>query len=255
MKTLRFLSLATIILTTLLAGCGKKGPVRPLELPLPAAPTNVSLQQRGDSLRLSWDIPTSNQNGTPLTDLQGFRLFRLPFIPGQECPDCRDLSVLLTEVDLDYPRGIVRDGNRLTFVDDSVLAETGYLYRIVPLTEGGREGAPASLSRTVYPAPPAPKGLTAEGLDRLVRLHWEAPVLEDSQGSLVGYRLYRHADPALVAASPLNRQPLSEARFEDFGRDNDTPLTYAVSLIVRQQGVEVESELSARVTITPKSGF
>ena len=255
MKTLRFLGLATLMLIVLLTGCGKKGPVRPLELPLPAAPTNLSLQQRGESLRLSWEAPTVNQNGTPLTDLQGFRLFRLPFVPGQECPDCRDLSVVLTEVDLDYLRGVVRDGNRLTFVDDSVLAETGYRYRIVPLTEAGREGAPASLSRVVYPAPPAPGGLAAEGLDRLVRLQWEIPVLDDNQGSLVGYRLYRHTDPALVATSPLNRQPLTEARFEDFGRDNDAPLTYAVSLIVRQHNIEVESELSARVTVTPKSGF
>lgn len=255
MKTLRCLGLTALLLTALLAGCGKKGPVRPLELPLPAAPTNVSLQQRGESLRLSWEAPTANQNGTPLTDLQGFRLFRLPFVPGQECPECRDLSVLLTEIDLDYPQGIMREGNRLTYVDDFVQAETGYRYRIVPFTEAGREGAPTTLSGIVYPVPPAPGGLTAEGLDRLVRLQWEAPVLDSNQGQVVGYRLYRHADPAQVAASPLNRQPLTEPRFEDFGRDNGTPLTYAVSLIVRQQATEVESALSEKVTVTPESGF
>lgn len=255
MKTLRCLGLTALLLTALLAGCGKKGPVRPLELPLPAAPSNVSLQQQGESLRLSWEVPTANQNGTPLTDLQGFRLFRLPFVPGQECPDCRDLSVLLTEVDLDYPRGVIRDGSRLTYVDDAVQAETGYRYRIVPFTARDHEGAPSSLSRIVYPAPPAPAGLTAEGLDHLVRLQWEAPVLDASLGEVVGYRLYRHADPARVAASPVNRQPLTEPRFEDFGRENGTPLTYAVSLIVRQQATEVESALSERVTVTPKAGF
>lgn len=255
MRTLRFLGLAALMLTTLLTGCGKKGPVRPLELPLPAAPSNLSLQQRGEALRLSWEVPTANQNGTPLTDLQGFRLFRLPFVPGQECLECRDLSVLLAEIDLDYPQGTIRDGSRLTYVDDAVQAGTGYRYRIVPFTARDHEGAPASLSAIVYPAPPSPAGLTAEGLDRLVRLQWEAPVLDGSQGQVVGYRLYRHTDPDRVAASPVNRQPLTEPRFEDFGRDNGTPLTYAISLIVRQQDTEVESALSERVTVTPKAGF
>ena len=113
LTTLLFISL----MVAALAACGKKGPVRPKLLPLPAAPAGLAVEQRGNHFLLSWEIPERNQDGSPLTDLQGFRVERMIFQSGEDCPECREDFKLAAEIDLEYLRNAARQGNRLFWWD------------------------------------------------------------------------------------------------------------------------------------------
>jgi hypothetical protein len=67
-----FLFLFVLLLTTILTGCGAGN--QPLS-------TNNSSSAGGGTgtatgtATLSWDVPTTNADGTPLTDLAGFKVY------------------------------------------------------------------------------------------------------------------------------------------------------------------------------------
>jgi predicted small lipoprotein YifL len=244
--------LALLLITA--SGCGRKGPVRPALLPLPAAPENIALQQRGDSMLLSWDIPNRNQDGSALTDLQGFRISRMRFEAQKDCPECRDTSSLLDEIDLDYLRQAQRVGNRLYFGDGALQTGFGYRYHVVPFTHSGREGARATIQSTYLPPPPAPTGLLASGLDRMARLQWQGVTDQRPEAVLMGYRVYRRLDEQLFPPQPVNRLPVLEPGYNDFGLENGRRYHYSVTTVVRLGELTVESALSESTAMVPEAG-
>jgi hypothetical protein len=246
--------LPLLLLLLLLAACARKGPVRPLLKPLPAAPGNFTIVQKGDHFLLGWGIPQKNQNGTPLTDLQGFRLYRLRFEPGRECPECREANELWRQVDLDYLQVVRRLGERLYLRDGDLEPGFGYHYRVVPFTRSGFEGNPAIAQRIFMTPPPTPKGLSTTALDHLVRLAWE-PVEDKRSGvKFLGYNVYRTPAGQPFSPSPVNPLVLREPRFEDFGVENGQTYRYAVRAVILSGGLTVESSLSNEVRATPEAG-
>ena len=249
------LHLAFLLLLVLSAGCGKKGPVQPLKQPLPAAPKELALRQLGMQLVLAWDIPKVNQNGTPLTDLKGFKVYKMRYDLGEDCPECRDTSVLLAEIDLDYLQDVIRRGDRLYFWDTELKTDFGYKYTVTPYNRRNREGAPAQVRRPMLTPPLPPDGLTATAHDRLVRLTWE-PVLKDRQGEgWLGYNLYRRMPDEAFPPRPLNREPLVNNAFEDFTVQNGTIYVYAVRTVVSIMDHPVESLLSNIAEAIPREGL
>ena len=246
--------LPLLLLLLLLPGCARKGPVRPLLKPLPAAPKNFTIAQKGNHFLLGWGIPQENQNGAPLTDLQGFRVYRLRFEPARDCPECREATELWRQVDLDYLQGARRLGERLYLRDGDLEAGSGYRYRVVPFTRSGFEGSPATAQRIFTAPPPTPTDLSATPLDHLVRLRW-APVEEKRSGvKFLGYNLYRSPAKEAFPPSPVNLQVLREPHFEDFGVENGQTYRYAVRTVVSSGGLTMESSLSNEVRTTPNAG-
>jgi len=245
--------LPMLLLLALLAGCGHKGPVRPLQQPLPAAPRTLDVEQRGVRLLVTWSLPRTNQDGSPLTNLEGFRVYKMNFDPAQDCPECRDTSELLQEVDLEYLRDVRRSGERLYLWDDGLEDGVGYQYRVVPYNTKGRDGEPAQLRVVFFAPPPAPTALAAEGRDRLVRLRWE-PAAPAPGYEIAGYNLYRREPEEPFPFEPVNRQPLLEPAFEDYGVENDHGYIYAVRTLSRRDGETVESQLSETAEATPRQG-
>jgi predicted small lipoprotein YifL len=245
--------LVTFILLTLVS-CGRKGPVRPLLQTLPAAPQNLTVQQQGLRFLIAWSLPPANQDGTPLTDLQGFQIFKMTYDPLRECPECRDTSTLMATVELDYLRDVRRSGDRFFLWDTGLDPGIGYQYRVVPMTRKGRNGIPA-LTRRPFLRPPAPpQKLVAVAHDQLVRLTWEPA--EETRPDLTqkGYNLYRRAIGETFSPQPVNRDPLVEAEFEDFGLENGKFYFYAVRSVAELSGHRVESPLSGTVEALPKAG-
>lgn len=243
-----------LVLLLLASACGKKGPVRPLEEPVPAAPVAPLAQQMGESVLVSWERPTTNLDGSPLDDLAGFQIWRMSFDPTEDCPECRDTSILLREVDLDYLRGIFQQDARLSWFDTAITSGTGYRYRITPVDADGQAGQPATLSLTTLIPPPPPTEVAASGHDRLVRLNWSA-VAETRQGAeLLGYFIFRRTPDSPFPPAPLNREPLTATVYEDFGLNNGTPYLYAVRSAVRLAGATVLSPRSPEAAATPAAG-
>jgi hypothetical protein len=243
-----------LMLLALLAACGKKGPVRPLRQPLPAAAPGLEARQLGDRVLLSWGVPRLNQDGSPVKDLEGFRILRMRYDLTQDCPECRDTSTLLREVDLDYLREVRRVGDRLYLWDDNLETGFGYQYRVVPFTSRGREGEAAQLRLPFVPPLPAPAALSAASHDRLVRLSWQPPAEKRGGVEMLGYNLYRRSDSDPFPELPLNREVVAATAFDDFGVENGQTYVYAVRAVARILGHTVESPLSATAAATPEEG-
>jgi len=236
------------------SGCGRKGPVRPLAKPLPDAPPEIRLQQLGPAFLLSWTLPKSNQDGSPLQDLEGFMLYKMTYDPRKDCPECRDTSLLWHRIDLEFLDMAFRTENRLWIWDEDVEPGKGYQYRVVPFTSGGREGK-AALVRGPFLAPPSPPaGLVAVALDRLVRLSWEPLPESPVEGEWLGYRLYRGQSEQASRFQPVQSGFLQETRYEDFNLQNDISYRYGVRSVVRIGDMVVESALSQTVTAMPQPG-
>jgi hypothetical protein len=245
-----------LLLLALLAGCGKKGPVQPLKQRLPAAPEALTVRQIGDRFLVAWRPPVRNLDGSTLEDLDKFRVYKMRYDLANDCPECRDTSVLLQEVDLDYLRDVRRVGDRLYLWDTELEPGYGYQYRIVPINTKGREGGSILLRAPFVNPPPAPAGLTAENRDRLVRLHWQSPAATPPDGERLGFNLYRREASEPFPFSPVNRDViLTDPAFEDFDVENGRTYVYAVRTVVRVLGKTVESTLSNIVTAAPQPGL
>lgn len=239
-----------ILFLALTAGCGVKGPVQPLAQPAPNAPSEITLHQQGNALLLSWGLPRSNQDGSELTDLAGFRVYRQSFDPAEDCPDCRDDAPLWKLVELDYLGHAQRRNGRLFLLDNDLEAGLGYSYKVVPFNRWGQDGKSDEKRQTLAvppPAPAAPKGKRTNGS---VLLSWETAELPEGM-ELIGYQVYRRRPGRAFGAAPRNDTLLSEPRFTDSGFETDRSYVYAVRTVAQQAGQVLESALSETLVITP----
>lgn len=231
----------------LLPACGKKGPVRPLLRAEPAAPGRPEARQIGGEILLYVDLPASNLDGSPLTDLSELRVYRRE-TAGGVCAECDEPTELWRSIDLFTA---ARDGQRLTIRDSDVRPGFGYRYRLVPVTRRGMSGAAVSLTRQLHPFPPAPQELKGTGFDRMVQLQWR-PGTDIAPGWVsLGCNLFRTVGEAPFGAAPLTSSPLQGGRFDDIGPANGTLYRYQLRCLVEQGGVIVESPPSPVVAVTP----
>ncbi|MBW2451113.1 MAG: fibronectin type III domain-containing protein [Deltaproteobacteria bacterium] len=244
------MGIASLVLAVL-AGCGRKGPIKPKLLSLPAAPEAVSLLQQGETLLLSWTLPSKNQDGSAAEDLVGFRIRRYVYPADEHCPTCREPQETMVNMDIDYPDPGLRIGKRLHWRDTAVERGYGYRYAITPVTLGRNSGETAYAHQILYEPPPEPVGLQAEPGDQTVKLTWQQPPLPDSM-TLVGYNLYRRESGQFFLPVPLNSEPLSQTALADRGLLNGQAYEYRVSVVVEFNDRQLESLGSQSVLITPQ---
>jgi hypothetical protein len=245
----RGILLVALLLTMM--GCGTVGPVQPLLKSLPQGVENVTLAQKGAALLLAWDIPTRNQDDTPLTDLAGFAIYKSDYDLARGCPECRPAKNLLRKVDLAYYRSNNRQSQRVYLWDSAVEEEMGYRYKIVPYTADGHEGAAVLVHRPYFTSAYPPLELSGVGLDSQVRLTWSA-TSETRQGVvLLGYNVYRRSGKAYFSAEPLNTEPIAATSYDDLNVTNTTEYTYAVRTVVAIGEQQLESAFSTEVMVTP----
>jgi hypothetical protein len=117
---------ASILAVSLLAGCNDQS-----QSTTAAAPAAVPQSAESGSATLSWEVPTTNTNGTPLTDLAGYRIYY-----GSSATDL-DQSVQLPTVGLQ------------TYVIDDLQTGTWY-FAIMAVTNAGTESALSNIvSKTI----------------------------------------------------------------------------------------------------------
>jgi predicted small lipoprotein YifL len=245
-KTVRPLTtfLTLLLLATALAGCGKKGPVRPLRQPQPGAAEEFTLRQQGDRMLLVWSLPQQNEDGTPLTDLAGFRIYRGTFEPGDDCPECLQTPKLWRLVDLEYLRDVQRVGDRFFAADSDLQPGQGYQYRIIPFNRWGQDGKPALQRQVLSEPPPAPSQVAAAGQNGTLLVTWQPPSSLPEGMELLGYNVYRRRPDRAFPPAPHNPQPVAATRLEDRDFAAGKTYLYAVRAVVRQDGRVLESRLS-----------
>lgn len=245
----------TLIATLLVAicvACGKKGPVRPPLATLPAAPTEVTVDQQGVDFILSWTAPSYNQDASPIEDLVAFRIYRLIFDAAEGCPTCRDPEDLVATIELVRPASGVRIGKRFYWRDEAVVPGTGHAYLVAPVTISGQEGASSGGYRIWMTPPPPPLDVHAEDDRSPVHLVWKAPEAFPAKQELAGYNIYRRTGGTPFSPVPLNTAPLTGATLTDFAAETGHEVIYRVTTVTRAGDQRLESLPSAEVVVIPR---
>jgi predicted small lipoprotein YifL len=246
-RQLQFILLPLLLLPVI--GCGIKGPLRAKGSAQPAAPPALTIAQQGEDLVLSWQVPASNQDGTPLTRLLGFDVYRLSYSPQDYCEECRDPATPRVHIDLNFPAPATRQGDRLIWRDSRVAVGYGYRYRVIPIASDGQTGAAGSTRRVVMTPPPAPTALQIAPLDRGARITWQPPTDLPPEMELIGIKIYRALGEEML--QPIGGSPLTDEGFDDFGLINGQPYRYGLRSVVRSGDSVLESTLSELITIVP----
>lgn len=249
MKITHLMVLFIMALTCI--ACGKKGPVQPLEANLPNAVRNVELMQHGGELHLSWQLPTSNQNGTPLEKPPVVEIYRMLFDPQDSCPECKDRSTLLYSIDPELPEPSLLIGGRYFLRDKQVAAGQGYHYRLVPVDSTGQHGQ-SLIKRVAFFQPhKAPTGLKVAPHNRSTVLSWE-PLQPASEMALLGYHVYHRMQGEASSFERITKRAQSETSYNDYNLANGSQYDYQVRALLQKDGQTLESLPSLTVSATPQ---
>jgi len=240
---LRFMLLVVLSLS---AACGKKGPLIPPDGFAPPPVSALQVVQQGENFRISWLAPEQNYRGPSGTDLAGFRLYRREIkAPGDECPTCGADDLLIRTVDLEYLQDAVRIGNLFVVVDGDVKPGKSYQYLVTAFEKNGAENRDSGrVKRKKVAPPPAPVVRTAEAPGGLM-LEWAT--VQFGTGTLSGYNVYRLRPGERYAFRPITPAPGKEPRYEDLRMEPDTAYRYQVRTVALVDGETVESDPSPQV--------
>ena len=140
----------------------------------PAAPTGLTVAGGNATVSLTWTAAAAN--GSPVT---AYKVYR--------GPSTSNMSLIATL------------GNVTSYVDNAVVNNTLYYYKVSAVNAIG-EG-PASTTVSVTPKPPtvpgAPASLTASGVAPGVKLTWTAPA-SNGGSPITNYKIYRGASSSTV---------------------------------------------------------
>jgi uncharacterized protein len=240
----RLLSLLLVLIALVLLGaCGKKEmPISP-DLVLPGPVEDFRVSQDGESLLLRWGFPPVNQLGQPLTQLEGFRLYRGATPGTSPTAGCAPDFILLADIDLAYPQVGQVNGDRVAYRDRNLTPGICYSYRVAAYGHGGGLGAWSPvLSHAWDILPRAPGAPGAEAGDREVLLSWpEVTTLQNGAPlrDLAGYVVYRRT--AQADWQRLTPTPLMVSQYQDVAVQNEVEYTYMIRAVRRVGAYALES--------------
>jgi len=245
MRKLACLLFAAIAITA----CGKKGPLIYPDLLVPAAPADVSAQQSGNSIKLSFVLPSKDLAGRNFAGLTGVTIIKRDEPAGQSpgCSTCTTDFSPFRRLNLDLlPPDTRRYGNLLVLLDGTVQNGRAYTYRVSAVTADNQDGAlSAPVAAVMVPAPLPP---LLQAISQPTEIQLEFAGLPPGEGAIAGYNVYRALKGEIFPFQPLNREPLAGNRFTDVGLERGTSYIYGVRTVVRlPSGVRVEGGLSNEV--------
>ena len=241
------------VVLCLVIACGKKtNPVAPVQI-IPKSVEGLSYQVKGRSLTLFWAIPTENADGSPLTDLKGFKLLKGAWPAKGYCLTCPDQFQDSLWIDLKGPElpGIQIEANQVMVTFDQLTPGRMILFQVVAINKAETASEPSKTLKIAWDLPLMPPAqLEVKPLAAAVEVSWD-PSLALVDGSpaegLAGYVLYRRLErgPWLK----VNEQPLTAGKYRDENVQDGFTYTYQVKALRSVYQGLLESEGSAEKTI------
>jgi len=251
--------LGCVVPPLVLLGCGRRGPPVPPQPRAPAAVGALRAEPRDSAIVVIWSRPGRNEDGSPLTDLLEFQLYRAVGTPPPREAGTRPAFSLLATIRVEQPDNAAVQDGQYAFRDDGggagLTPGVRYTYRVQGVNRRGQAGAPSvEVSVDFAPAPPPPVGLAASAGDGMVRLTWQAPPEPLPAGipPVRGYNVYRSLRPGVYASQPINAGPVVETQFRDAAVQNGTTYSYAVRSVGIERPPWRESRNSNEVSATPE---
>jgi predicted small lipoprotein YifL len=235
-----------LFIAATITACGKKGPLIYPDLLLPSAPSAVSAQQSGTSLKLSFVLPTKDLAGRNFAGISGVTIIKRDEPSGQNsgCSNCTTDFAPFRKLNLEpLSHNTQRYGNLLVLLDGDVQVGRKYTYRVSVVSGDNQEGALSAPVMADLAAAPLPPALQVTSQPTEIELEFVG--LPPCEGTISGYNVYRSLKGEQLPFLPLNREPLAGNRSTDTGLERGTPYSYAVRTVVRlPSGASVESSLS-----------
>ena len=138
-----FLTVVGIVMGLLVFfGCGKKTRPIPKDARAPRAVKNLQAKKMAEAIQLRWVEPKKDLRGDKLKGLAGYHVLRKLVKPGSnECLDCPAGFTDVADLDRDHPVNFKVNGKTILWTDRDVKAPGIYVYRVVPFSVTGYDGA------------------------------------------------------------------------------------------------------------------
>lgn len=136
----KILILAALVIFA--ASCGVKGPPLPPEYVVPKRINDLKVKKVDGGVILRWTIPTENTDGSELTDLSGFKVFRKD-VPDEDidCPPCTKKFERIYDFTLSVPGKAEIKKERVYIEDLSLSPNISYTYVVISYNTAGYKSA------------------------------------------------------------------------------------------------------------------
>jgi hypothetical protein len=220
-----------------LIACGKKGPPMPRDLPVPGGISDLRTDVKDGVIFISFTVPKTNKDGSPVKDLDGFRIQR-------SCGSCPGGLEPFKDIHFSDKEGYtIRNGRLYTF-DNEPQSGITYGYRAFSLLKNGVVGEGSNIVPVTWKGtPPPPKKVMADEKDSTVVLSWEK-----EKG--LSYNVYRY-DGDTYPIFPLNGAPLADPQFRETGLENGKQYNYEIRSVMMDGAVPYEGR-GTPIVATPR---
>jgi hypothetical protein len=256
-----------------MAGCGAPGEPVPPSPPIPSAVSDLSARQVGDSVVLSFTLPSKSTLGNRLAEIPTLEVLRGTL--GEDgMPAPKSFRVVDT-VPGTILSGYVQQG-RVQFPEavSQMRANPGQIltYRVRTRVSERKVSADSNtVTVNLHPVPEAIGAIEAKVTENGIQLKWASPTHTSDGEPLAGveeYHVYRgeiEAESAEAASNDLRQSkwklPLLQIatatvpEYEDRGFDYGKTYAYVVRSAVRAGGELLESGDSKAAIVTPMDTF
>jgi len=230
----------SVLIFLALVSCGKKAPPMPKSAPMPETVADFRGEVKDGVLFLSFVVParvTGGTGGVGSHVWAGFKILK-------SCTGCGGSLEPWRELYLTDKTGYTIYKGRLFLYDDDLVPGLDYVYRVIPFTDTGIDGA-ASNTYTIkwQRTPKPPKDVVAKEGDTSLDLSW-------TREEGVFYNVYRFNDD-IYPLEPVNQTLLATNLFTDHALQNGKRYRYEVRAVRVEGTMRWEGE-GTSVEATPQ---
>jgi hypothetical protein len=251
------------LLGLILVACGKKGPPVAPERRLPAAPAGLAASIDEASILVTWTLPSTRLDGTPLKDLTRTKLYRREDSDGGAPPKPAMFASgrivgydEIASIPPDSSPAATGAAGSVQWVDrQGLVLGRRYVYVVTALDSLGRSSPPSARRPITFLATPKPPiDVRATAGDGQTALRWDAPA-EFTDGTPVEgeirYLVLRGLGEEPL--SPITAEPIAGTTYTDTGLANDVEYRYAVRSVRIDPRVVAAGLPSTVVAATPRT--